>query len=96
MPEIADHIDGVGADTAELIVHVDRTSSHQHMVVWVWQDVLCTDCSHGNPDASHHHEPADHDQTLVGLAGTENELRDCLNDWRRDRPHLRLVDLQPL
>jgi hypothetical protein len=61
---------------------------------WSGMNVLCSDCSHGDPVGTHQHRPVDDDQTLIGLAGSESELRACLTDWQRTRPGLRLIDLQ--
>jgi hypothetical protein len=33
---------------------------------------------------------------VIGLAGHEAELRDCLTDWQHGRPMIRLIDLHPI
>jgi len=63
---------------------------------WSGIKVMCADCSHGDPDTRHQHPPAHDGQTLIGLAGAEPQLRDCLAEWQHSRPRIQLVDLQPL
>jgi hypothetical protein len=54
---------------------------------------LCADCSHGSPDADHHHEVPDPAQQRLGMAGPEDELRACLDEWRVACPSVGLVEL---
>lgn len=60
---------------------------------WSGIDVMCADCSHGRPDAAHHHEPVPADELLLGLAGYESDLRACLDEWVRTTPAV-VLDVQ--
>jgi hypothetical protein len=42
------------------------------------------------------HTPVHDEQAVIGLAGHEAELRDCLTDWQHGRPMIRLIDLHPI
>ncbi|TCC32100.1 tetratricopeptide repeat protein [Kribbella capetownensis] len=63
------------------------------MEEWSGIRLMCSDCSHGTPEAAHDHAPASSGAAVVGLAGSEAELTDCLEDWRADRPHVTLAEL---
>jgi hypothetical protein len=59
---------------------------------WSGMRQLCPECSHGTPDASHHHAPAAKDVARLGLAGPEHELATAVASWRASRPAVE-VDL---
>lgn len=61
---------------------------------WSGIRVMCSDCSHGTPDPGHLHPPASRGAAAFGLAGHEEDVRACLDEWLRLRPHLHLLDLQ--
>jgi hypothetical protein len=63
---------------------------------WSGMNVLCSECSHGSPDAGHRHEPAPEGSTILGLAGVEVELSDCLEEWTTSRPGIRIASLELL
>lgn len=62
---------------------------------WSGISVMCSDCSHGSPDEGHHHATPPADTVLLGLAGPEDEVAECLERWRADRPAIEVtrVDL---
>lgn len=60
---------------------------------WSGIRLMCSDCSHGMPDDAHDHEPASNDAVRLGLAGSEADLRACLDSWLADRPHVTLAEL---
>lgn len=63
---------------------------------WSGIRVMCSECSHGSPDTAHAHEPAAPDATRVGLAGQEDDLIECLELWRAERPRVEVLDLARL
>lgn len=63
---------------------------------WSGIRVMCSECSHGSPDADHSHDPLRSDVLCLGLAGAEHDLRDCLALWTSQRSHLNVVDLELL
>ncbi|ONI68618.1 hypothetical protein BWI15_37180 [Kribbella sp. ALI-6-A] len=58
---------------------------------WSSIRLMCADCSHGSP--GHDHPPAATEATVLGLAGAERDLRDCLDMWASTRPQLTLAEL---
>ncbi|TCO18059.1 hypothetical protein EV652_11684 [Kribbella steppae] len=60
---------------------------------WSGIRMMCSDCSHGSPGAEHDHAAAPTDATVVGLAGSEGDLRACFDEWLADRPHVTLAEL---
>jgi len=60
---------------------------------WSRMRLLCADCSHGSPHHDHTHPPADPDVTVLGLAGPEDQLTECLDQWQASRPHAEIQDL---
>lgn len=63
---------------------------------WSGIRVMCSECSHGSPDADHSHDPPPFDVKRLGLAGSELDLGECLARWSSERPHLDVVDLEVL
>jgi hypothetical protein len=63
---------------------------------WSGIRLMCADYSHGDPDTKHQHTPAHDEQAVLGLAGNEAQLRDCLTQWQHDRPMIGHVDLHPI
>jgi hypothetical protein len=61
---------------------------------WSGIRVMCAECSLGSPDANHSHEAVRSDTLRMGLAGSEEELRSCLDEWLDARPHVVLADLE--
>lgn len=62
---------------------------------WSGIQVMCADCSHGNADTRHGHQPTTSGQSMLGLAGSEPELNFCLNEWLPSRPLIH-IDLEVL
>lgn len=60
---------------------------------WSGIRLMCSQCSHGSPGPAHEHAPAATETTVLGLAGSEGELRACLDGWLADRPHVTLTEL---
>ncbi len=60
---------------------------------WSSIRLMCADCSHGSPGTAHAHTPAATDATVLGLAGSEADLRACLDEWLAARPHVVLAEL---
>ncbi|GAB3815878.1 tetratricopeptide repeat protein [Kribbella italica] len=60
---------------------------------WSSIRLMCADCSHGSPGTAHTHTPAATDATILGLAGSEADLRNCLDPWLAERPHVVLAEL---
>lgn len=65
------------------------------MDVWSGIRLMCSQCSHGSPDAAHHHAPATPGGTRLGLAGHEPEVAGILAAWTDARPEVD-VDLSLL
>jgi hypothetical protein len=63
---------------------------------WSGIRLMCAGCSHCDPDTTHQHTPAHDEQAVLGLAGNEAQLRDCLTQWQHDRPMIGHVDLHPI
>ncbi|MEV6285534.1 hypothetical protein [Kribbella sp. NPDC051770] len=63
---------------------------------WSGIRLMCSACSHGNPDADHDHAPASTETTVLGLAGNEPDLHACLDPWLAARPHVVLAELTHL
>lgn len=63
---------------------------------WSGIRLLCADCSHGSPDTAHNHAPAATDATVLGLAGSETDLRALIDPWLAARPHVVLAELTHL
>jgi hypothetical protein len=59
---------------------------------WSGIRAMCPECSHGSPDTSHDHPPAQSEGTLLGLAGREPELTEVVAGWAAARPAV-AVDL---
>jgi len=53
---------------------------------WSGLNLLCADCSHGSPGPDHHHPRPPAETTTLGLAGHEDDIAECLERWRADRP----------
>ncbi|MFG1813361.1 hypothetical protein ACGFIF_06310 [Kribbella sp. NPDC049174] len=60
---------------------------------WSGIRLMCSECSHGTPGPEHDHAAAPTDTTVVGLAGSEADLRACFDEWLADRPHITLAEL---
>jgi hypothetical protein len=60
---------------------------------WSGIRLMCSECSHGSPGPAHDHAAAPTDATVVGLAGSEAELRACFDESLADRPHITLAEL---
>lgn len=61
---------------------------------WSGMNLLCSECSHGAPDPDHAHGPAADGSTILGLAGPEDALSRCLEEWNDSRPHLMVVNVE--
>lgn len=61
---------------------------------WSAMNMLCSACSHGSPDPEHSHEPSSDDMTTLGLAGLEDDISQCLDEWTSDRRDLRVLDVE--
>lgn len=48
---------------------------------WSGINMMCSDCSHGSPGSGHTHAPTKPGSHLLGLAGDEAALTDCLGQW---------------
>ena len=53
---------------------------------WSGMNILCSDCSHGSPDADHHHEKPADGTVILGLAGHEGDVAQCLEEWTAAQP----------
>ena len=83
----------VGAETEDVHLLADLAGPAGLGVDnWSGIRVMCSDCSHGSPDA-HDHASAPTDAAMLGLAGSEAELRTCLDTWTAQRPHLTVSEL---
>jgi hypothetical protein len=84
--------------TVEDVAHLGDIAGARELGADNWSGInlMCTDCSHGDPDTRHLHTPVHDEQAVIGLAGHEAELRDCLTDWQHGRPMIRLIDLHPI
>ncbi|GAB2642174.1 tetratricopeptide repeat protein [Kribbella swartbergensis] len=60
---------------------------------WSGIRLMCSECSHGSPGPAHDHAPAPTDTTVVGLAGSEDDLRAGFDEWLADRPQVTLAEL---
>ncbi|MEV0804698.1 hypothetical protein AB0I34_43900 [Kribbella sp. NPDC050281] len=84
----------LGAGTDDLTALADLAGPKDLGVDdWSGIRLMCSDCSHGRPDDAHDHEPTSNDAVQLGLAGSEADLRSCLDSWLADRPHLTLAEL---
>lgn len=63
---------------------------------WSGMNVLCSTCSHGSPDESHDHGKPAEGTVLLGLAGPEDDITKCLDEWRTDRPHVEVLRVELL
>ena len=63
---------------------------------WSGMNLLCTECSHGSPDPGHSHGPAPDGWTVLGLAGAEDALSECLEEWAAPRPNVNVMGLELL
>ncbi len=63
-----------------------------------WSSIrpMCSDCSHGSPDAGHTHQPLDTGERRLGLAGSEAGIRAGLESWLTEHPEVQLVELSHL
>ncbi|MER7247643.1 hypothetical protein [Kribbella sp. NPDC000426] len=59
---------------------------------WSGIRLMCSECSHGSPEA-HQHAAAAADAVVLGLAGSEEDVRGCLDRWLAERPHVSLSEL---
>jgi len=60
-----------------------------------WQAQVEGACSNCSPDPGHTHAPAREGISTLGLAGTESEVSQCLDEWTASRPGVQVetVDL---
>lgn len=63
---------------------------------WSGIQILCSECSHGSPGDAHAHGQLAPDQTKLGLAGHEAELRPTFDAWLTDHGHIDVVDFSLL
>jgi hypothetical protein len=63
---------------------------------WSGMNILCSDCSHGSPGDDHHHEKPSEGTVILGLAGHEDDVTQCLETWGAARPGVSVLALDLL
>ena len=63
---------------------------------WSGMNILCSDCSHGSPSRDHHHQRPSEGTTILGLAGPEDDVAQCLNTWETTTPEASVLALELL
>lgn len=63
---------------------------------WSGMRMLCSACSHGSAGPAHEHPPADDAATVLGLAGHELDLEECLDQWLSARAGVEVRDVRLL
>ena len=95
LPTLQAQISRVGADDLQALTDLLGPRG-LGVDEWSRMRLLCADCSHGSPTDDHTHPPADPDVTVLGLAGPENEVSQCIEEWLASRPWAELQDLSLL
>jgi hypothetical protein len=62
---------------------------------WSGINIMCSSCSHGTSGADHHHAKPEDGTVMLGIAGAEGSVGECLEEWRSTRPAVEVtaVDL---
>ncbi len=63
---------------------------------WSGIQVLCSECSHGSPGDAHAHGQLAPDQTKLGLAGHEAQLRPTFEAWLTEHSQVEVADFSLL
>jgi PAS domain-containing protein len=63
---------------------------------WSGINIMCSDCSHGSPSDDHHHEKPSDGTVILGLAGHEDDVAQCLESWQAARPEVSVLALELL